>query len=167
MNFLFSYLDRFLDNYKKELIKEDIKLKVIGRRDRIDKRIIRKIEEIEDITKNNESFNFNIALDYGGRWDIVDAAKRIVKDCCDKKVSCEDINEKLFGNYLSLAGIRQPDFLIRTSGEQRISNFLIWDLAYSEFYFTPTFWPDFDKEQLRKAIEVYSMRVRRFGEIRD
>lgn len=165
LRFLFFYLNDFLNKYKEELVKEDIKLKVIGRRDRISKEIIKKISEVEALTARNKSFTFNIALDYGGRWDIVNAVKKIIDDYNNKKIGKEDINEELFSNYLALSGIPNPDLLIRTSGEQRVSNFLIWDLAYSEFYFTPTFWPDFDKEELFKAINVYSKRERRFGRI--
>lgn len=165
LRFLFFYLNDFLNKYKEELVKEDIKLKVIGRRDRISKEIIKKISEVEALTEKNKSFTFNIALDYGGRWDIVNAVRKIIDDYNNKKIGKEDINEELFSNYLALSGIPNPDLLIRTSGEQRVSNFLIWDLAYSEFYFTPTFWPDFDKEELFKAINVYSKRERRFGRI--
>jgi len=163
IEFLFSYLNNFLDNYKKELIKEDIKLNIIGRRDRIKKTIIKKIEEVENLTKNNKSFIFNIALDYGGRWDIVEAARKMLLDIKKKKV--EKIDEENFKSYLSLGNLPDPDLLIRTSGEQRISNFLLWNLAYTEFYFPKVWWPDFDKEELRKAIEVYSQRERRFGRI--
>ncbi|MCQ9204825.1 MAG: isoprenyl transferase [Omnitrophica bacterium] len=163
LNILFSYLDRFLDAYKKELIKNDIKVNIIGRKDRLEKRLIDKMNDLEDATKDNKSFIFNIALDYGGRWDILEATKKIAKACCDKKISQEDIDEEFFGRYLVLNGIGDPDLLIRTSGEQRISNFLIWNLAYTELYFTPVFWPAFDKKELAKAIEVYSKRDRRFG----
>jgi undecaprenyl diphosphate synthase len=165
VDFLFSYLNNFLDNYRKELMKEDIKLNVIGRRGRIKKSIIKKIEEVERLTKNNKSFIFNIALDYGGRWDIVEAAKKIIKDCRSQKLKETEIDEEVFGKYLSLNNLPDPDLLIRTSGEQRISNFLLWNLAYTEFYFPKTYWPDFDKKELEKAVEVYSKRERRFGRI--
>ena len=167
VRFIFSYLVKFLKSYKKELQKKDVKFRVIGRRDRIDKKAMGEIREVENLTRDNQSFIFNVALDYGGRWDIVDAAKRIAKECVKGDISWEDIDEKLFSKYLSLAGIEAPDLLIRTSDEKRISNFLIWDLAYSEFYFTPVFWPDFDKEQLHKAIKAYSQRERRFGVIHE
>jgi undecaprenyl diphosphate synthase len=163
IDFLFSYLNDFLDNYKKELMREDIKLRVIGRRDRIKKKIIKKIEEIEKLTKNNKGFIFNIALDYGGRWDIVEAARKILKE--GEKL--EEINEDDFKNYLSLGNLPDPDLLIRTSGEQRISNFLLWHLAYTEFYFPKVWWPDFDKKELKKAVEVYSQRERRFGGLKE
>lgn len=165
IDFLFSYLVRFIQLYRKELVREDIKFRVIGRRDRLDKGVIKKIEEMEQVTKHNMSFLFNIALDYGGRWDITTAAKQLARDYCNRKISLGDISEELFGSYLALAKIPEPDLLIRTSGEQRISNFLLWDLAYSEFYFSPVFWPDFDKKELLKALEIYSKRKRRFGKI--
>jgi len=166
IEFLFSYLDDFLDNYKKELMKDGIRLKIIGRRDRINKRIIKKIESLEKLTSENNKFFFNIALDYGGRWDIVNSAKNIACDYKNGKIAKEDIDENMFNNYLELADVPDPDLLVRTSGEQRISNFLLWNLAYSEVYFTPVFWPDFGKDNLHEAAEVYEMRKRRFGEIR-
>lgn len=167
INFLFAYFNIFFTNYLKELIREDIRLKVIGRRDRINKDIVRIINQAETQTKNNKSFTLVIALDYGGRWDIIQAAKKIAGECCKGKISQTDINEKMMGKYLSLRSIDDPDLLIRTSGEQRISNFLIWELAYSEFYFTPVAWPDFDKRELEKAVDTYSKRERRFGEIHE
>jgi undecaprenyl diphosphate synthase len=162
---LFSYIERFLNEYKKELMREDVRLNIIGRRDRVDKKVMNKIEEVEKMTGNNKSFVFNVALDYGGRWDIVDSAKRLIRDYENKTISITDINEELLANYVALRGIPDPDLLIRTSGEQRISNFLIWNLAYSELYFTPVFWPDFNKEELLGAIKDYSERERRFGKI--
>lgn len=165
IEFILSYLIKFLRSYRKEFAQRDIKFKAIGRRDRFNKKVIEAIREAEELTKNNQSFTFNVALDYGGRWDIVNAATEVAKKCLSKSISWKDIDEKLFSKYLSLAGIPAPDLLIRTSGEKRISNFLIWDLAYSEFYFTPIFWPEFDKEHLHKAIKAYSQRERRFGTI--
>ena len=165
IEFIFSHLIRFLRSYREEFIKKDIKFKAIGKRDRFSKKVIEEIKKTEDATKNNKSFTFNVALDYGGKWDIVNAAKRIAKKCVDKSISWEDIDEELFNKYLSLGNVPAPDLLIRTSGEKRISNFLIWNLAYSEFYFTPVFWPEFNKEQLHKAIKAYSQRNRRFGAI--
>jgi len=167
IDFIFSYLKSFLEDNKDKLVKEGIKFKAIGRRDRIKKDVIKKIEEVERATAANKDFTFNIALDYGGRWDMADAAKKIAIDYGSKKISLQDIDEKSFSRYLSLGGGLEPDLLIRTSGEQRISNFLIWDLAYSEFYFSPVLWPDFDKKELQKAVKVYSQRARRFGKIHE
>lgn len=165
IKFLFQYLNIFLKNYKKELMRKDIRLKAIGRRDRIDKNSIRQVEVVEELTKDNKSFIFNIALDYGGRWDITEAARGIVSDYQNKLISKEAINEDFFQQYLSLGGLASPDLLIRTSGEQRISNFLLWDLAYTELYFPQKYWPDFNVMELEKAIEVYSQRIRKFGKI--
>lgn len=165
IKFLFQYLNIFLKNYKKELMRKDIRLKAIGRRDRIDKKSIRQVEVVEELTKNNKSFIFNIALDYGGRWDITEAARGIVSDYQNKVISKEAITEDFFQQYLSLGGLASPDLLVRTSGEQRISNFLLWDLAYTELYFPQKYWPDFNTKELEKAIEVYSQRIRKFGKI--
>lgn len=164
---LFVYLEEFLEKYKSELMKDGIRLRMFGRRDRIPKRSIEKIEELESLTKDNKEFIFSIALDFGGRWDIIEAVRKIIKDCKDKKISEEQITEDLFRNYLSLGDLPSPDLLIRTSGEQRISNFLLWDLAYTEFYFCDVYWPDFDEKQFKKALRVYSKRERRFGKVDD
>ncbi|UCD14830.1 MAG: isoprenyl transferase [Candidatus Omnitrophota bacterium] len=167
INYLFSYMEGFLSKYKNELMKEEIRLRMIGRRDRIPKTSIKKIEEIESLTKNNKKFFFNIALDFGGRWDITEAARKIIRDYEGKRISRSQITEEVFGSYLSLADTPSPDLLIRTSGEQRVSNFLLWDLAYAEFYFSQVYWPDFDVKQFRGAIKAYSERNRRFGGIGD
>jgi len=165
IEFIFSYLVKFLQSNQKEFVKNDIKFKAIGRRDRFKKEVIEEIKKTEELTKNNKSFIFNVALDYGGKWDIVNATKKIAKKCIAKSITYNDIDEELFNKYISLSDVRPPDLLIRTSGEKRISNFLIWDLAYSEFYFTSVLWPEFDKENLHKAIKAYSQRNRRFGAI--
>lgn len=165
VEFIFSYLIKFLQNYRQDLVKKGIKFKAIGRRDRLSREVIEEIVKTEDATKDNQGFTFNVALDYGGKWDIVNAARTVAKKCAAKNISWEDIDEKSFGKYLCLGGSPEPDLLIRTSGEKRVSNFLIWDLAYSEFYFTAVLWPDFDKKQLYKAIKAYSQRNRRFGAI--
>jgi len=109
----------------------------------------------------------NVAVDYGGRWDIVDAARRMCRDFCDSKIAYEKIDEEVFAGYLSLGGKMCPDMLIRTSGEERISNFLLWDLAYSELYFPQVLWPDFDTQEFKKAIEVFNHRDRKFGAIKN
>ena len=165
IEFIFSYLVKFLQSNQKEFVKNDIKFKAIGRRDRFKNEVIEEIKKTEELTKNNKSFIFNVALDYGGKWDIVNATKKIAKKCIAKSITYNDIDEELFNKYISLSDVRPPDLLIRTSGEKRISNFLIWDLAYSEFYFTSVLWPEFDKENLHKAIKAYSQRNRRFGAI--
>lgn len=162
---LFFYMETFLKKYKRELIKEDIRLNIIGRRDRIREQSRKIIEDVEASTRNNKSFVFNVALDYGGRWDILEAAKLLMKDMEKSKVLNNDIDENYFQKYLSLHEYPDPDLLIRTSGEQRISNFLLWQLAYAEFYFPKVCWPDFGREQFEKALRIYAQRQRRYGAV--
>jgi undecaprenyl diphosphate synthase len=162
---LFSYLKDFLHDYRDELMQNNIRFKVIGRRDRIDKNIIAQIEDLERLTEKNSSLTLNIALDYGGRWDILRAASQLAEDYKNQLITAQQIGEESFKKYLSLSGQPEPELLIRTSGEERISNFLLWDLAYSELYFPQLYWPDFDGKELKKAIENYSQRERRFGKI--
>ncbi len=163
-DYLFAYLKKFLNNYKSELIKNRIRFTVFGRRDRIDKAIVREIEEIEKLTLGGSDFFLNIGLDYGGKWDIVNAIKKINKSIQNKSFK-EKINEETFKKYLSLADLGDPDILVRTGGEKRISNFLIWQSAYSELYFPEVLWPDFTKEWVGEVIEEYSKRKRTFGRV--
>jgi len=165
IDFLFKYLEEFLKNYRKELIEEDIKFVVIGRKTKINEKIIKKLAETERLTENNKSFLFVLALDYGGRWDIVDAARRLTRDVASGTLKDEDISEDVFGRYMALSGLPDPDLLVRTSGEERISNFLLWNLAYTELYFSQLHWPDFTPLELDRVIEAYSQRQRRFGKI--
>jgi undecaprenyl diphosphate synthase len=116
-----------------------------------------------DQTKNNGGLTLNLALSYSGRWEILEAVKALVADAKEGKVDPKDINEKVFENYLKTSGIPDPELLIRTSGELRISNFLLWQIAYTELFITPTLWPDFRKEHLYEAIWSYQQRERRFG----
>ncbi|MBD3246624.1 MAG: isoprenyl transferase [Candidatus Omnitrophica bacterium] len=162
---LFSYLDRFLEGYKEDLQKNDIRLRILGRRDRLKKSTVRKIEEVEQLTAGNCSFLFQVALDYGGRWDIVQAARRVAGEVSARTLREEDIDAEAFRARLAMGDVRDPDLLIRTSGEQRISNFLLWYCAYTEFYFSDILWPDFDREQLARAVESYRRRERRYGEV--
>ncbi len=164
---LFSYLKERLEKDKKMLLKENIRVRFFGRRDkeRIGEELLNKINEIETVTKECNSLIVNIAFDYGGRWDIISAVKNIAKDILKKKISLKGINEETFSKYLFLSDLPEPDLLIRTSGEVRISNFLLWQLAYSELYFTKVLWPDFDKKAFREAIRDYSGRKRRFGKV--
>lgn len=162
---LFSYMTYFLMKSKKKLIEDNVRLTFIGRRDRIDRIRLRQMEDIESRTKDNDSLIVNIALDYGGRWDIVSAVNRILADCAGEKKKFESLDEETFAGYLSLAEFSEPELLIRTSGELRLSNFLLWQAAYSELYFTDCYWPDFDRGELLQAIRVYTQRERRFGKI--
>ncbi len=165
VEFLFSYLEDFLIKRREELNKENIRVNFIGRRDRIRESLLKKMKEVEELTKSNQDLILNIAIDYGGRWDIINAVSNLIKDMNKGILETPQIDEKLFQEYLCLKDLPYPDLLIRTSGEQRISNFLLWQIAYTEFYFSPVFWPDFDKREFEKAIEEYSKRERRFGRI--
>jgi len=163
INTLFFYMKFFLGAYQNELMDQGVKLNMLGRRDRIDKGALAKLEEIERVTADNKGVILNIALDYGGRWDIAQAAQKIARECVKGNISPDAVEEGLFGKFLSLQEMPDPDLLIRTSGEQRISNFLLWQCAYSEFYFCEKNWPDFDRNELKKALDEYASRARRFG----
>lgn len=163
VNFLFSYLKRFLKRKKEFLLQEKIRVNFIGRRDRLDKELLKEMENIERLTCKNDALIINLAIDYGGRWDILNAAKKLWKEAKRKKINLEKVEEEDFKKYLSLGEFPYPDLLIRTSGEKRISNFLLWQCAYTEFYFPEVLWPDFDKKELEKAVEEYKKRERRFG----
>ena len=164
-------LMKLLRNYMKTCLKtaakNDMKIRVIGDIEPLDDDIKNRIRELEEATVNNGGLNFTIALNYGSRDEITRAAKKLAADCAAGKVSAEEINEDLFQSYLDTHDIPDPDLMIRTSGEQRLSNYLLWQLAYSEFYFTDVPWPDFTKEELVKAIEEYNHRHRRFGGVEE
>lgn len=159
---LMNLLRYYLRGETAELHKNGACLKVIGNRERFDKDIVRMIENAEKLTEENDNITVVIALNYGGRNDIVQAVQRLHNAHIDEKLAAETIEAQLPG-FLMTQGIPDPDLLIRTSGEQRISNFLLWQCAYSELYFTDTLWPDFDKGDLEAAIEDFSGRERRFG----
>lgn len=126
-----------------------------------------RIQELEEATKDNDGLHFQIAINYGGRDEIVRAMQKMGQDIQSGTLVSSEINEQLISNYLDTHGIPEPDLLIRTCNEQRISNFLLWQLAYTELYFTPVAWPDFNKEELVKAVEAYNQRDRRYGKLSD
>lgn len=163
-------LMKLLRNYLKDCIKRannnNMRVRVIGEKSRLSDDIRSKIEELEECSKNNTGLNFTIALNYGSRDEIVRAVREISKDVKDGKISEPDIDDKMISDYLDTRGIPDPDLLIRTSGEERLSNFLLWQLAYTEFYFTDVLWPDFNKKELIKAVEKYNERDRRFGKVK-
>ena len=163
-------LMKLLRNYMKTCLKtaakNDMKVRVIGDKTRLDDDIRSRIAELEEATKNNGGLNFQIALNYGSRDEIVRAVQRIAADVRVGKMEPEDITSEVISSYLDTHDIPDPDLLIRTSGEERLSNFLLWQLAYSEFYFTDVLWPDFTKEDLVKAIEQYNARDRRYGGVK-
>lgn len=158
---LLTILETYLDKELDELCREGVKLHHIGRLDAMPEPTRKKVEHSMEITCNNDVLTLHLAWNYGGRDEIIHVIQRMLNE----KVPAEQVTEELVDQYLFTAGTPDPDLIIRTSGEMRISNFLIWQSAYSEWYFTPTLWPDFDKSELFKAIEVYGQRDRRFGKI--
>ena len=164
-------LMKLLRNYMKTCLKtaakNDMKIRVIGDIEPLDDDIKSRIRELEAATTDNGGLNFTIALNYGSRDELTRAAQKMAKDCAEGKIKAEEIDETVFETYLDTHGIPDPDMMIRTSGEQRLSNYLLWQLAYSEFYFTDVPWPDFTKEELVKAIEEYNHRHRRFGKVEE
>ena len=164
-------LMKLLRNYMKTCLKtaakNDMKIRVIGDIEPLDEDIKSRIRELEAATVDNGGLNFTIALNYGSRDEMTRAARMMAKDCADGKLAVADIDETVFESYLDTHGIPDPDLMIRTSGEQRLSNYLLWQLAYSEFYFTDVPWPDFTKEELIKAVEEYNHRHRRFGGVEE
>ena len=134
-------------------------MRVIGQREPLPKSLREAIVKTEGATKNNSSLFLNLAISYGGRWDILNAVKKIIHS----GVSAEEVNEKLFESYLSTAGLPNPDLIIRVGGEMRMSNFVLWQAAYSELYFCPKLWPDFTEQDLDTAFEEFDKRSRRFG----
>ena len=167
VNALMNLLRNYMKTCLKTAEKNRMRVRVIGDKTALDEDIRNRIAELEEATKNNDGLNFQIALNYGSRDEMVRAMKKLCLDCKDGKVDVESIDESLFEKYLDTHDIPDPDLMIRTSGEQRLSNYLLWQLAYSEFYFTDVLWPDFTKEELSKAIEYYNGRDRRFGGVKE
>lgn len=152
-----------LQNEGKKLHEKNVQLRVIGDRSRFDQQIQTSIQDIEQLTANNTGLKLVIAADYGGRWDILQATKKVAEQVKNGLLELDQINETVLENFICLTDLPEPDLLIRTSGEQRISNFMIWQLAYTEFYFTDVLWPDFNADTLAAALSFYANRERRFG----
>jgi len=161
MNILTAVLDKKLQKLKND----NIQLRTIGRTERIPKALLETIQSVINATKNNTGLIVNLAFNYGARVEIIDAVQSIAKAVEAGKLKAEDICEKTISDSLYTRGLPDPDLLIRTSGEQRISNFLLWQLSYAEFYFTEKFWPDFDSNEFKKAILNYQNRERRYGKL--
>lgn len=165
VNFLMRYLDNFLGQEIEVLHKNNMRFTVIGRDDPLPKYLQARIKKAQGKTKENTGLRVVLALNYGGRQEIVDAAKKFARDVLDERVDLESLDIEEFSRYFYTQDIPDPDLLIRTSNELRISNFLLWQLSYAEFYFSPKCWPDFGVEQLKEAIKEYQKRNRRFGGI--
>lgn len=151
---------KYIKNERKNMMKNKIRFFVSGRKNNVPEKLQKEIEKLEEETKNNDKITLNIAFNYGSRAEIVDAVNRIIDE------GKENITEEDFSKYL-YNDFPDPDLVIRTSGEMRISNFLLWQIAYSEFYITDTLWPDFDEKEIDKAIESYNQRERRFGGVKN
>lgn len=152
-----------LETRIEKLLKVNIRIGFVGRRQELPQEVLQSIDKAVAITKNNTGLTLNLAFNYGGRVEILDSVRKIASAVKSGEMAISDINEKFFSDSLYTAGVPDPDLLIRTSGEKRISNFLLWQLAYSELYFTEKFWPDFGEKEFKKAIADYQKRERRFG----
>ena len=159
MSLFLEALQREVD----ELHRNNVRLRFVGERRQLKPKLVRKIEAAERQTGDNSGLNLLVAVAYGGRWDIVNAARQLAGKVVNEELSIDDIDDDGFAGELALAGIPDPDLLIRTGGEQRISNFLLWNLAYSELYFSDCLWPDFRERQFDEAMLFYGMRQRRYG----
>jgi undecaprenyl diphosphate synthase len=161
VNGLFGIFENAIDREVPELHRNGVRLRHLGRTDRLPQRLVEKIQSAMELTQGNDRLTLNLAFNYGGRAEIVDATRRIIAEGIDPAA----IDEELFSNYLYTAGLPDLDLFIRTGGEMRLSNFLLWQTAYAEYYTTPTYWPDFDEAELEKALLAYSRRTRKFGKL--
>lgn len=160
---LMKLLAKYLIDCIERSTKNNMQVRVIGDKSGLNEKLVTKINELEETTKEATGLKFTIGINYGGRDEIRRAVTKIAKQVADGIIKPEDVTEDMISNYLDTAGLPDPDLLIRTSGEERLSNFLPWQLAYTEFYFTDVLWPDFTKEDLLTAIRYYNGRERRFG----
>jgi len=165
IDLLMRFLNNFLDDEIKKFDKDNIRFRVIGRGDPLPKGLQKKLRDSEVKTEDNTGLTVVLALNYGSRQEIVDAAKKFARAVLEDELKLETLDEKNFGDYLYTAGLPEPDLLIRTSGEMRISNFLLWQLSYAELYFPKKYWPEFTGKDLEEAIDEYQSRERRFGRI--
>jgi undecaprenyl diphosphate synthase len=158
---LMRLVERMIDRELAELDAEGVQIRHIGRTERVSDRLLAKIQHALDVTQDNDRLILNVAFNYGGRAEIIDAIKQMMID----GIPPESVDEALISQYLYTAGQPDPDLIIRTSGEMRVSNFLIWQGAYAEYYVSSTYWPDFDKDELYKALVAFNQRERRFGSL--
>ena len=160
---LLRILQQMIRRELQELHREGVRIRHIGRLDRVPARLQKQVLDAIELTRNNDRILLNVAFDYGGRAEIVQAVQRIIR----AGIPAEQVDEALLSSYLYTAGLPDPDLIIRTSGEMRTSGFMLWQSAYSEYYVTPTFWPDFNRDELYQALQAYDQRDRRFGGIKD
>lgn len=165
VDMLMSTLAKNLDERAKELHKADIKFQVLGCLDGAPEKVVAALSRAQEQTKNNTGMTLNLAFNYGARQEILDAVKKFCREAKDGRIDPDSLSEQSISAALYTQGMPDPDLLIRTSGEQRISNFLLWQLSYSELYFTPKYWPDFTKKEFEKALADYQKRERRYGKV--
>jgi undecaprenyl diphosphate synthase len=161
-----TLMSLFMDTLEREveeLHANRVRLRVIGNRQRLAVRLQQRIAEAEALTAANDGLKLQIAVSYGGRWDVLEAVRRLAAQAASGAIRAADIDEEMFASELQLAGLPDPDLFIRTGGDHRVSNFLLWNIAYAEFYFTDLLWPDFDEAELQRALEDFAGRERRFG----
>lgn len=166
VSMLFSLIERYLRSLIKKSKKNNVRCRIIGRRDNMSSSMLQVIEKLEEETKDNTGLTFTLAINYGGRDEITRAVQGIAQDVKDGKLNAEDITESTISDYLDTSGMPDPDLLIRTGGDERLSNYLPWQLTYTEFYFTPVLWPAFTKNDLIDAVIKYNGRDRRFGGVK-
>jgi undecaprenyl diphosphate synthase len=165
VEYIMKLPEEFLGTFLPELIEENVQVKMMGYKDQLPVHTLNAIEKAIEETKNNDGLVLNFALNYGSRAEIIDATKQVLNDYKSGILNEEELDEEVFSSYLMTSSMQDPDLLIRTSGEIRLSNFMLWQLAYSEFWFTDVLWPDFREKHLLEAIEVFQSRQRRFGGI--
>jgi len=163
VNALMSLLVKFLKSEKKEMMEKNVRLNAIGQIERLHQDVQQELDKVMTLTKNNTGMQLNLALSYGGRWEIVQMVRRIALKVKNDQMDANLITPELISEHLCTCSIPDPDLLIRTSGEMRVSNFLLWQIAYTEIYVTDTLWPDFTKDELFSIIKTYQQRERRFG----
>lgn len=162
---LMKLLGEYVKTCMRTAKKDNLRVRFIGDLSRLDEKLIKAINELTEYSSQFTGLTLTIAINYGSRDEMTRAIRKVASDVKDGKIEAEDISEELFSSYLDTKDIPDPDFMIRTSGEQRLSNYLLWQLAYAEFYFTPVPWPEFTPDELKKAVEEYDKRNRRFGGI--
>jgi undecaprenyl diphosphate synthase len=163
VDYLMKLPEEFLGTFLPELVEENVQVKMIGYKDQLPLHTLHAIENAIEDTKDNDGLILNFALNYGSRAEIIDAVKDVLKDCKSGIMNESELDENVFSSYLMTSKLADPDLLIRTSGEIRLSNFMLWQLAYTEFWFTEVLWPDFSDEHLIEAVEAFQKRQRRFG----
>jgi undecaprenyl diphosphate synthase len=165
VDFLMTLFQRVLRQELREMVEENVQIKFVGNLPALPRSLQQEISRSMEETKNNRAIRFSVATNYGGRQEILQACRAIAKLVQEGLIQPDEINEQLFESHLYTAGITDPDLLIRTSGEMRLSNFLLWQMAYGEFYITDTLWPDFDRAEFHRALCAYQQRERRFGKV--